>query len=588
VNINASDITLSAPLGTVASGATTVVPTPQTFTGLTGTQGTLFAAVDGSDVPGPVSLSGGIGLTNTEVVFGALGFGTPTFSVNNASATIGGSTLRLNNSFIDGGSSFNILRIVNGTLTSTSRAPVIEVVGRPTPVQPSLEAFRIVDIASSGTLSANGSVLKVTNATFNPSPPDVIASDVVIYLGGNATLTTTSSDPAVLLQNSFLVGFGLLETDSGGDSVTLGGSLLAASGSLLSFSEFVVRLENDPPVFNSASTAPVISLTNTSLDWGADAMFDVHCCGIQANLAGPILAGNDSRLSSLGPVVFVERGEIVTSTTLPLVSLTGPAFPPHSVSFGGTAAMFDLKGSTTAPPVVVEGVSLTLGTEQPIRGPGGACPPCPVPAPLLAVSGTTVNTNQFLKLDTALLEASAPLMTLASTLNSNSDLVKLTQNAKLTTATGFLPSDALIKLNASTLDVFGSLFNVAGGSFLNVTGKLVSLINGSTLNITNGAMVALSGGSVFRLTGSLGVFGGSGTNTINLPTGLSGYTVDTTKIPGFGVALKDGSGATASQVSVQNFGPFSPGGTVTANGIVLKIDDPNSRARLCTSACDVE
>lgn len=88
--------------------------------------------------------------------------------------------------------------------------------------------------------------------------------------------------------------------------------------------------------------------------------------------------------------------------------------------------------------------------------------------------------------------------------------------------------------------------------------------------------------SVFTLTGSFGSFG-AGTNAINLPTSLSGYTVNTSLVPGFGVAL--GSGVSTSQVTVTNFTPFTGAGTVTPSGIVLKIDDSASKVRLCTSGC---
>jgi hypothetical protein len=125
---------------------------------------------------------------------------------------------------------------------------------------------------------------------------------------------------------------------------------------------------------------------------------------------------------------------------------------------------------------------------------------------------------------------------------------------------------------------------VAGGSFLSVTGNLVALTGGSTLNILNGGLVGLDGTSVFKLTGSFGAFG-TGTNTINLPTALGGFTVDTSIVPGFGVALKTGV-ASAGQVTVAGtFTPFTGAGAVTGNGIVLKLDDAGSKVKLCTTGC---
>jgi YVTN family beta-propeller protein len=261
----------------------------------------------------------------------------------------------------------------------------------------------------------------------------------------------------------------------------------------------------------------------------------------------------------------------------------------------GGAPILDLRGrgSATASETIdfppsgagLEDVTLTLGTDRPLRGPG-TCPTlCPLANSIISADGATITTNQAVRLDTALLEATAPLINMinASTMTSNSDLINLANQAKLI---GTVPGDALIKLDNSILNVTGSLFNVAGGSYLNVTGSLFSLNNTSTLTITNGALVALSGGSVFTLTGSFGSFG-TGTNAISLPTSLSGYTINTTVIPGYGVALA--GGATTAQISLPGtFTPFTGLGgsnTATTNGIVLKIADSTSKVKLCTSGC---
>lgn len=195
-----------------------------------------------------------------------------------------------------------------------------------------------------------------------------------------------------------------------------------------------------------------------------------------------------------------------------------------------------------------------------------------------------------MKLDTALLEATAPLLNFlaGSQVTSTSDLVKVVQKANLTAS--LLPSDALVKLNASTLTVnSGSLFNVAGGSVLSVTGNLVSLTNGSTLNILNGSLLTVSGGSVFKLTGgSLGVFG-SGTNSLNITNTsplCSGCSL-TSSIPNFGYPVLLANGATAANVQASaGFTPFaglSPSNTVKvsgASGAVLTVSGSTSKVIL--------
>jgi len=308
--------------------------------------------------------------------------------------------------------------------------------------------------------------------------------------------------------------------------------------------------------------------------------------GGRVTLSSPLLDNPSTPQTILGAVAQIDRGQlIVPGSTGPLVSLTGG---PHSLAILPGTSMFDLTGSATAPQVV-EGNTLTLGTDQPIQGDSGGAP-APLSVPLLQTSGASLGTERAVRLDTALLEASAPLLnlTVGSSLTSASDLVKLAQNAKLI---GYLPSDALVKLNASTLTVnSGSLFNVAGGSLLSVTGNLVSLANGSTLNILSGSLLSVSGGSVFTLTGgSLGVFG-SGTNSLNITNTsplCSGCTL-TTSIPnlgGYPVLL--GSGALASNVTVASgFTPFrglSAANTVKvsgASGAVLTVSGPTSKVIL--------
>jgi hypothetical protein len=235
-------------------------------------------------------------------------------------------------------------------------------------------------------------------------------------------------------------------------------------------------------------------------------------------LAGPLLAATDSNLTVPNALASIRNsgsslGRVfVNGSTAPFVSLTGGT---HAIATASGAAMFDLRGNATAA-ATVEGVSLTLGTDRPLSG-GTPAAPAPFPATLLETSGadlSTTPTQQAVKIDRALLEATAPLIRLmaASTMTSNSDFVNLASQAKLTGT--LLSSDALVMLNASTLNVTGSLFNVAGGSYLNVTGDLVQLANGSVL-VINGPLLTVSGGSVVSTTGALIAFGGTG-NTVQI------------------------------------------------------------------------
>jgi hypothetical protein len=303
------------------------------------------------------------------------------------------------------------------------------------------------------------------------------------------------------------------------------------------------------------------------------------------NLKGSLLNSSNSTLTLLLNLAGIQNGgtlvtQAPTSGAYPLVSFNGGTLSVSS-SAQSVFHAFDLPGTATANEVV-EGNTLTLGTAQPLQHGGGGA--------LFETSGTTINSeNRQLEavfLDTALLQATAPLIHLmaSSTMTSNGDLVNLTQNAKLSAN---LPGDALIKLNASTLNVTkGSLFNVAGGSFLNVNGNLFSLTNGSTLNISNGGIATVSGGSVFTLTGgSLGTFG-AGTNTHNLTNNICSSNCNIfNPVAGLPVLLVNG--AVSGNVSVnQTFTPLAGlGGNNTSNlsgssPALVVVDGPTSKVKL--------
>jgi hypothetical protein len=328
-----------------------------------------------------------------------------------------------------------------------------------------------------------------------------------------------------------------------------------------------VQVLKDPPLLTVKDGARYISTQREPLFsfWGETRTFDsllLVCCPkdgqpSSVSLAGPLLRATKSNLTVPFSLVGLYSGGFLTSsTTDPLVLLEGGSY-----SLGSAIGVFDIQGSSTA---LDPATGLTLGTDRSLQT-GGEL--------FRADQGASVETKRLVKVDTALLEATAPLLHLmaGSSMTSASDLVKLQQRANVIAT---IPSDALIKLNASTLTVNGgSLVTVAGGSSLNVTGNLVSLSNGSTLNILSGSLVSVSGGSVFRLTGgSLGVFG-AGTNALNITNSAplcSGCSLTTSiaNLGGYPVLLRNG--ALASNVTVASgFTPFAGlngSNTVNVNG----------------------
>jgi hypothetical protein len=218
-------------------------------------------------------------------------------------------------------------------------------------------------------------------------------------------------------------------------------------------------------------------------------------------------------------------GRFISSTDEPLVKITGGT---HAL--GTDVAMFDLAGRGTA--VDVDSRRL-LATDTPLST-GGS---------LFEADGATVTTQQALRVDTALLEATAPLLHLkhGSVLTSAADAITLSGTSRLTAGS------TLVAVDASRLAVaMGALVNVAGGSVLNVTGDLLSLRNGSSVSLLNGPLLSVSGGSLASIGGGLVAFGGSGGNLLSVSNSLCGGSC--LLIGGIPVALLNG--ATAGNVSI--------------------------------------
>jgi hypothetical protein len=288
----------------------------------------------------------------------------------------------------------------------------------------------------------------------------------------------------------------------------------------------------DPPLFLlqggkklvSTSTDPLVQFN------GGSATFDsvmVVAPGSTASLAGPLLRATDTNLTVPTSLLTVfPGGSFTSSTTDALVSITGGT---HSL--GTDVAMFDLAGSGTG---LDADTGLMLATTTALKT-GGS---------LFESDGATIKTNQVVRLDQALLEASAPLLHLknGSQLTSATDAIALGGQSRLTSTAA-----SLVALNASRMLVsMGSLVNVSGGSVLNLAGNLVSLSNGSALSLFNGSLLSVSGGSLANIGGSLLSFGGSGGNLLSISNNFCGGSC--AMIGGIPVALLNG--ATAANVSI--------------------------------------
>jgi FecR protein len=318
----------------------------------------------------------------------------------------------------------------------------------------------------------------------------------------------------------------------------------------------------DPPLYlvgsgntlTRAGSEPLLRLSGTPQTF--DSLMIV-CCGGQARVGGPLLQATSSDLTvPFSLVSLIQGGSLVSTSTDPLVQLVGGT---HSFGSMGLP-MFEIAGVNTATDART---GLALGTDQPLQTRGT----------LLDASQATINAHQAVRVDNALLEATAPLLALrnGTQLSTATDTVQLSYQASVTSL------GSLVKLDRSTMIVAsGAALNIAGGSLLRVTGDLFSLTNGSTLSVLSGPLVSLGGGSILSVNGALVGFGGTGGNLVSVANNLCPCTA----IGGIPVSLS--GGALASNVSITgaikngNLGSLS----LAPNSAVIRVDGVGTKVTI--------
>ncbi len=323
-----------------------------------------------------------------------------------------------------------------------------------------------------------------------------------------------------------------------------------------------ITVLEDPPLFflqagqslTPTTSAPLLQLTGTPTTF--DSLLAIGAGG-HATLTGPLVRAIESDLTVPFSLLSVFQGGSLTSSSRePLAFLSGGTH-----SFGSVGVpMFDLSGTTLA---ADPETGLTLGVDRPLQHAGT----------LLETSNATVSAHRAVRVDSALLEATAPLLALTnnSKLTTAADTIQLSYQAKVTSL------GSLVKLDRSSLVVArGAALNVAGGSMLRVTGDLFSLTNGSTLSVLNGPLLSLSGGSILNVNGALIGFGGSGGNLVS----VSNSFCPCATIGGIPVSLT--GGALASNVSITGAIKNGNLGTVSLppNAALIRVDGAGTKVTI--------
>jgi hypothetical protein len=303
----------------------------------------------------------------------------------------------------------------------------------------------------------------------------------------------------------------------------------------------------------STSAQPLVQLIDTSLS-AFTLLFNE---GGTVNLAGgSVLEAVNSTLSFDFAVVQSDfGGQLLSTSAAPLIALNG-----------GTLTS---RGHL----VMLSGNDLSTGVERtPVRA-------SQIGGPLLeATNGATMNiTGNALRLDTALLDATAPVIRLIGSPTTDTSLT--TGGSTMDLFRSSVTSNGpVVALDKGIINVrSGPLINLADGSRLIVAGDLLSLLNGSKINVFNGPLVRVSGtDSLLNVGGALVFFGGTGGNQI-----VVNNSIPPTAIPGgIPVSTATGGSVTIGPNPVTNPGlgtiTVSPGGSViqATGGGTVRVGTP--------------
>lgn len=346
------------------------------------------------------------------------------------------------------------------------------------------------------------------------------------------TLSLASSTPTVQLAGTTLtVGNNVARVAGDHATMDVNGTFLRGTGASITTGTIAASMAvTDGGTLIQTGTGPLIELrTGTSFVSGGAVL--VETGGGHVSLSDSLLRATDSNLTVGGGLVLVEDGSDLTMNgTNPLVVLSGGG---HTIGNNTTSAMFQIAGraggfvaDTDTDPNTDDPTNLTFGADRPVRGHASG----PIAAPLLdlqrSANASLVGNASAISIDTALLEATAPLIRMTNATmrlgegSVRGDVVKLVQHAKLTAN---VPNDALVSLSAGNLTA-GNLVALGAGTRLNVIGDLLRLANNSTATLTS--LLNLSGNSVASINGALVRFLGTG-NVLNInnfltPTAMVG------------------------------------------------------------------
>lgn len=320
-----------------------------------------------------------------------------------------------------------------------------------------------------------------------------------------------------------------------------------------------VKVELDPPLYvvpngqslTGPSQRPLVEFSDqsTTFDSVLVASGNGPNGAPSVSLSGPLLKAVRSNLNVPYSLLGLLNGSRLNSSSNdPLVWLQGGNY---SLSTLKGTAIFDFWGTKTA---LDPDINVEVGSGPTVTHAG----------PLLQASdGAAVNAQKVLKLDTALLEATMPVIKLIGSANAHTSLT--TESSAIDLLKGKLTSmGPVIALDKGLINVNnGPLINLTSGSRLITLGDLLSLTNGSKINVFKGPLISVSGaGSTLDVGGALVNFGGTGGNKIIVNNSIA----PTATLSGLAVSATSGANIAIGANPVIN-----PGlGTISVTGSLIQ------------------
>jgi hypothetical protein len=270
-------------------------------------------------------------------------------------------------------------RSYNGVSSSTAGVPLFGISGGSLALQGAGALVRM----SGGSISGSGGFLAADTVTIDAST----ASGPLVQMAGGSYAYTGESSSLFTLSGGSLSAPGLVAADTGSRLVLSGGSpsqgsLLDATGTPLTFSGAVVRMQDSPQgLYASVADAALLNMHGGSLSLGS---------------SGSLLALDGSQLTLFGPILHAGSGTVATATAGPgaLLNLT------NGSTLSTVESLVKIGGGTslTTGRTVLESMGSSITVNGPLFLIGGSTPGAETRmtatgGPLVKLTDSTLTSN---------------------------------------------------------------------------------------------------------------------------------------------------------------------------------------------------